>query len=183
MRPILPRVLAASVAIAATLSILLAPARSYACWDGYAASVGPVVIMHPSGVGQWSPDEARSVARWGTRLAALLPSDAHLHLMGSSAICEGAGCGSVEELELDPELGFEDAFERVTIGFGVSRAERASAFDAEASVFTVQIFAGSLAGAAANAARRELEALGLRGFVRELPPGDAVGEQVFSLQG
>ncbi|NUP09492.1 MAG: hypothetical protein HOW73_25865 [Polyangiaceae bacterium] len=137
---------AATAAAVLTGVSLFAPSSAHACWDGYDASIGPLTILQAESAGSWSPAQARLVARWGTRIARLLPVDAKLSIELGSAWCEGNGCGSVTGFDVDLDR-WQNTFDEIAKQFAVSKAVRDDALEADPEVYTVQVFAGTLVGA------------------------------------
>jgi hypothetical protein len=133
-------------ALATVVALVFAASPAQACWDGYQAGVGRVGVLEASLVGEWSPQEALHVARWLSRTERLLPPDAELFVELGHATCEGPGCGSAREFEVDLD-DWPQAFDVIAARLGASRETIDAARALEPKVFTVQVFAGSRAGA------------------------------------
>src|SRR5262245_25026522 len=91
MHPHVPRVLALPL----TAVLLLLSATAHPCWDGYSARIGGLTIQGGNDPARWSPDQAWYVARWGSRIAALVPRGAEVVLDGNGTSCQGTACGAL----------------------------------------------------------------------------------------
>lgn len=140
------RLLSRFFAIATAVLIASSATSAHACWDGYVAGVGKISVSEAELAGEWSPQEARHVARWLSRTEQLVPADAELSIELGRATCEGAGCGAVREFEVDLD-DWPGAFDTIARTFGASRESIERARGQAPKVFTVQVFAGSRAGA------------------------------------
>jgi hypothetical protein len=159
MLPRLPRLLALALPVA----LLLLSATAHPCWDGYAARIGGLTIQGGNDPARWSPDQARHVARWGTRIAALLPRGAEVLLDGNGTSCQGAACGALAASGATSQR-LPEAFDRIARARNVPPAARRSAQRSSPEVFTVQVFAGSHAGARRTKARVLALGEGFYGF-------------------
>lgn len=77
------RVACPALSLLSILLISLTPTPASACWDGFSAELGKVSIegeVHPESEPEWQIGQARALARWGTRLNALLPHDSSLDI-------------------------------------------------------------------------------------------------------
>ncbi|MDI1477233.1 SPOR domain-containing protein [Polyangium sp. y55x31] len=218
-----------TLGIAGLLSFAARPAA--ACWEGYAATVGPVGILRGIESASWNPAHVREAARWGTRIEAIVPQGAEVSIEFGEITCSSktGACGSFSTLSMEPD-DLPAIFRAVAQAFGAKPAAVRKASKLEPTLYTVQIFAGSERGARRMKARvanldidtqgffteggfparndpahvirdasgphrvifdvfldrdeaddalAELRAKGIRGFVRELPTGKAVGEGEF----
>lgn len=152
------RPLLALATLATMLGVSLA-SPAHACWDGYLATVDRVTIA--GGDDAWSPTLVRAVARWGTRVSALLPPGmtALADLGAISFTCDAAakGCVAPPDERWTPST-LERLFDHVAAATHASAATIASARTRSTSPWTVQIAAFGDAKSAEKLAER-VEAL------------------------
>lgn len=100
---ILPTVLAAAAFAVA------APVTASACWDGVYVETDKVSLAISAGTSdaQWSPERARSYAKWAGRLAALVPDGKTVSIEhGFITVCDDTAktCKDIERTWDDPHL-------------------------------------------------------------------------------
>jgi hypothetical protein len=145
------------VALAALMATVSAASPARACWDGYQASVGNVTLSIP-GEAEWSPETARTAARWGARIEALLGSSRSLQSFYSNAtVCLAESDGSCGATLADVTWNgsqLSDLFVKVAAATRASPAtvKRARAVDVQP--LTIQVFAGRTDAAAKAFAAR-----------------------------
>lgn len=136
--------------VVALLVGLLGSRDADACWVGYSAGVSGVHASVDEDLATWSPAQARHLATWLTRVAALLPPgvtlSVGLHVVPT--MCEGHGCSPASELDVDPR-DWPEIFERLASRYGSSPEARDRARWLDVEVLTLQVFAGSIRGASA----------------------------------
>jgi hypothetical protein len=109
-----------------------------ACWDGWSATL-PKVELLQAGDSDWNPATARDVALWGTRIGALLPSDATLMSEHGFVTVSNAG-GQVGEGKWDG-ISFESLFKLAAKILRARESDKERAREATALALTVQLFA------------------------------------------
>jgi hypothetical protein len=160
-----PRFFAVLAALAVTLC---AAGRAHACWDGYSATVHRVTF-NIQGDTNWSTENARTAALWGTRIDALLPQGKRLEAWSTFAmLCTTTAddeCTTYVEIKWS-EPRFSELFRKVATATGASRATIAHAGALGAAPLTLQAFAAYDAARANAFATRinEVAGDGLNGF-------------------
>jgi len=150
----LPFLAATFAAVAVTAS---AARDAHACWDGYAASVDRVDLRVP-GDATWRPEKAREVARWATRMNALLPQGTKLESdLGFVTICTVNAAGecvtTVAETRWD-NGSLAPLFKQVAQATQAAPAAVRSALRLDAAPVTLQVFASRSQAGADTVARR-----------------------------
>ena len=163
-----PKLLRSLLALGAAGLLLVTSRNADACWDGYAAGVGKVSIARGLDPASWSPDDAREVARWGTRIDALLPQGAELAIEYGEVSCTSTtgACGSFTSISL-PTDDLPSAFRAVAKAFRVSPARMQKVRALAPEVYTVQVFAGTASGALREKRRVVDRDAGSHGFFVE----------------
>lgn len=139
------RLAAAAVVVATAASAHTA----FACWDGYAATVGHMSIQTAmGGPVTWNPTDAHVATLWAKRIDALLPPGVDLTFNGS-IVCSGERCPPDTAWNLPFDASYGEVFLAVANAFGATAAQRGAALQLEFPLYTVQVFAGTKAGALA----------------------------------
>jgi hypothetical protein len=115
---------------------------SSACWDGYAAGSERVSLQLP-GDANWDPNRVRQLAKWLTRLDALLASDQKLESFGGYAsLTSDSPTGIAASFEWDGQ-SLSELFGGAAKAIGDPRRQRAALRQGTPPVYTVQVFASS----------------------------------------
>ncbi len=118
-------------------SLLLAPTRARACWDGFAASLGHVSVLVASDETSWHPADVAETALWLGRVNALLPDNGSLELEhGYGSLDCGQG-----PTDFAWRGGFPQLFQQVAQQCHATSRDRARAMSTVTPVYTVQLAA------------------------------------------
>ncbi len=118
-------------------SLLLAPTRARACWDGFAASLGHVSVLVASDEAVWNSTEVEETALWLGRVNALLPDNGSLELEHGYGVLD---CGQ-GPAEFEWRGGWPQLFQQVARQCHATSRARAEAMSAVTPVYTVQLAA------------------------------------------
>lgn len=137
----------------------LAPARAFACWDGFYVQAERVSFTG-EGVEDWSPAQVRALATWTRRLQALVGPGGEVEAdMGYASVCVAARCSEAAARSSRPD----ELFATVATALGASWRARSLALRVTAAPYSVQV--------AAVRDRAQAEALATRLSELELPHG------------
>lgn len=135
------RLLTAALATAAALAAV--PSTAQACWDGVYVETDTVSIAISTEVSEaeWSPERARSYAKWAGRIAALVPAGHSMSIEhGYISVCDLTGeCKDIEQTWEDPYLS--NLFELTADVLDTPRGTVARARRTNAEPMTVQVAA------------------------------------------
>lgn len=158
-----------ATALVAATAVTALPNRAHACWDGVFVETDKVAlaIATDESSATWSPERARTYAKWAGRIGALLPEGTTLSVEhGFITICKDAteSCIDIEQTWEDGHLF--NLFEMTADLVDAPRGTIAKARRTTLTPLTVQVAASRNPGAAEKLAGRINAAqLGQTGFL------------------